>query len=783
MSQSPLTWSRSSEEGIATTTAIAIGTDKNSQFAVKWAVDNLLKKNSIVILVHVKTQSLKYKDDAPRGGNAPTGNEMQQLFLPYRGFCARKGVLANEMVLHDIDISNALVDFIQNNSISTMILGASSRSSLTRAFRNVDVPTSLCKIAPNFCSVYVISKGKVQSIRSASQPSIPGGAVSSKRPSQTPFSADTAVSEDLCQSNSYRSWKSGGSSTMSFDRNNDLMQLTSCDKLSTSNSIVPSPQHSTSRMISSLQHPMCNLDLWFRSKGSSSNQDSAIDVSDFSGPPSFQSTEMSCENLDYSLTSDVSRTSGSSQTSNELEAEMRRLRDQLKQMMEMYNSVCKEAISSKEKAKEIDEWKPEEERKVLEAKQAQEAAMALAEMEKQKTKVAIEAALMAQRLAKYEIQMRKNAEMKAIHEIGERKKAMDALTCSEIRYRKYPIEEIEVATDYFSNSLKIGEGGYGPVYKAFLDHTPVAIKVLRPDMSQGKKQFQREVEVLSYIRHPNMVLLLGACPEYGCLVYEHMENGSLEDRLFRKNNSPPLPWKTRFRISAEVATALLFLHRTKPEPLVHRDLKPANILLNRNYVSKISDVGLARLVPPSVANGVTQYQMTAAAGTFCYIDPEYQQTGLLGVKSDVYSLGVILLQIITARPPIGLSYHVGKAIERGTFSEILDPMVPDWPFEEALSFAKLAFQCCELRRRDRPDLGSIILPELQRLSNLGFDNGAGNIGRITYGATFNDPCFQVRSPFSEEARRRNCIQQIEIQERSVLKEDDCRSSPEPDSEV
>ncbi|GMP89822.1 hypothetical protein CsSME_00041216 [Camellia sinensis var. sinensis] len=182
---------------------------------------------------------------------------------------------------------------------------------------------------------------------------------------------------------------------MSFDKNNDLMQLTSCDKLSTSNSIVPSPQHSTSRIISSLQHPMCNLDLWFRSKGSSSNQDAAIDVSDFSGPPTFQSTGMSCENLDYSLTSDVSRTSGSSQTSNELEAEMRRLRDQFNQMMEMYNSVCKEAISSKEKAKEIDEWKPEEERKVMEAKQAQEAAMALAEMERHKTKVAIEAALMA----------------------------------------------------------------------------------------------------------------------------------------------------------------------------------------------------------------------------------------------------------------------------------------------------------------------------------------------------------------------------------------------------
>ena len=132
-----------------------------------------------------------------------------------------------------------------------------------------------------------------------------------------------------------------------------------------------------------------------------------------------------------------------------------------------------------------------------------------------------------------------------------------------------------------------------------------------------------------------MVLLLGACPGYGCLVYEYMDNGSLEDRLFRRNNSPPMSWKKRFQIAAEIATALLFLHQTKPEPIVHRDLKPANILLDRNYVSKIADVGLARLVPPSVADTVTQYYMTSAAGTFCYIDPEYQQTGILTTKSDI----------------------------------------------------------------------------------------------------------------------------------------------------
>lgn len=224
------------------------------------------------------------------------------------------------------------------------------------------------------------------------------------------------------------------------------------------------------------------------------------------------------------------------------------------------------------------------------------------------------------------------------------------------------------------------------------------------------------------MRHPNMVLLLGACPEYGCLVYEYMDKGSLEDRLFCRNGSPPLPWGIRFRIAAEIATTLLFLHQTKPEPLVHRDLKPANILLDKNYVSKIADVGLSRLVPSPTANSVTQYHMTSAAGTFCYIDPEYQQTGMLGTKSDIYSFGIVLLQIITAKHAMGLTHLVGDAIEGGKFAQILDPKVPDWPIEDTLSFAKLALQCCELRRKDRPDLGSVVLPELQRLRDLGLES-------------------------------------------------------------
>jgi serine/threonine protein kinase len=247
-----------------------------------------------------------------------------------------------------------------------------------------------------------------------------------------------------------------------------------------------------------------------------------------------------------------------------------------------------------------------------------------------------------------------------------------------------------------------------------------------------------------------MVLLLGACPEYGCLVYEFMDNGSLEDRLFRKGNTPPIPWESRFRIAAEIATALLFLHQTKPEPLVHRDLKPANILLDQSYLSKISDVGLARLVPPSLADNVTQYHMTAAAGTFCYIDPEYQQTGMLGVKSDVYSLGVMLLQIITARPPIGLSHHVEVAIKEGTFAKILDPTVTDWPVEEALSLAKIALKCCELRKRDRPNLASVLLPELNRLRDIGLVQGTTKIPKI----------LEVKRPYNSNPEVVSVVDQV-----------------------
>jgi serine/threonine protein kinase len=224
-----------------------------------------------------------------------------------------------------------------------------------------------------------------------------------------------------------------------------------------------------------------------------------------------------------------------------------------------------------------------------------------------------------------------------------------------------------------------------------------------------------QLEVMGKIRHPHLLLMLGACPEHGCLVYEYMDNGSLDDMLQRKNNSPPLTWFDRFRIASEVATALMFLHSSKPEPIIHRDLKPANILLDRNLVSKIGDVGLSTLLPITGQYLSTMIKNTAPVGTFCYIDPEYQRTGVLSMKSDVYALGIIILQLLTARSPMGLAHIVENSLEDGCFVDILDATAGQWPKNETQELAALALRCSEMRRKDRPDLNEQVLPTLERL--------------------------------------------------------------------
>ncbi|GAV63651.1 Pkinase domain-containing protein/Usp domain-containing protein [Cephalotus follicularis] len=722
--------------------AVAIDRDKGSQNALKWTIDHLLHKGSTVILIHVKLKSLNslsspslsnarnQTPDAKCENTLVCNNpdiQTRELFLPFRCFCTRKDIQCKDIVLEDADVSRALNEYVSQTGIETLVVGAATKAGFLR-FKVTDIPGNVSRGAPDFCTVYVISKGKIQSMRYASRaaPSISPLRNNTLNPASI---KPTPTEAHVPQALSMRVEKPPTEPSRSPSEGTEFFRSPFTRKglngksygeiplPDTDISFVSSGRPSIDRIFPSLYD---NID-------SGRNPQRLSNISDLDEMGSFESMHFGRRSVDTSsppppefssVSMESGRLSTGSQPMDDVEAEMRRLRLELKQTMEMYSTACKEALTAKQKAMELQRWKVEEERKLQEARLAEEAALAIAEQEKAKSRAAIEAAEASQRIAELEAQKRRTAEMKALKEAEEKKKALDALAHTDVRYRKYTIEEIEAATEYFAISHKIGEGGYGPVYKGYLDHTPVAIKVLRPDAAQGRSQFQQEVEVLCCIRHPNMVLLLGACPEYGCLVYEYMANGSLDDCLFRRGNSPPLSWQLRFRIAAEIGTSLLFLHQTKPEPLVHRDLKPANILLDRNYVSKISDVGLARLVPSSVAENVTQYLMTSTAGTFCYIDPEYQQTGMLGIKSDIYSLGITFLQMITAKPSMGLTHHVERAIEKGTFAQMLDPTVSDWPVEEALSFAKLSLKCAELRRKDRPDLGKVVLPQLNRLRAL-----------------------------------------------------------------
>ncbi|XP_074332824.1 U-box domain-containing protein 51-like [Apium graveolens] len=618
--------------------AVAIARNKSSQNAARWAINNLLIRNTdcpALLLIHVKKQNDSTDIDGinSEANGESFENETSKLIKTFSTYCTRKGFKPEGVVLEDNDVSKSLLQYINEKRINNLVLGASTG----------DVASKVGESAPEFCSVYVVANDKLQSVRPATLNAENLSNPETKLPD---------VSVENTKQDNYVSCQSSRDDKDFQER---------------SGSVVV-----------------------------------AQNVS--SNPPS---------ELDKDETQPFSP--------EDSDAELKRLKHELKQTIGMYKSASREAAKAKKMVREIQQWKQKEAPKYEQVRLAHEAALVLAKVEKVKCRAANEAAEKANKLADLEAKRRLYAELKVRKDAEAKKRALNVLSKNDIRYRKYTLEEIEAATDKFSESLIIGEGGYGPVYKGKLDHTGVAIKVLRSGSAaaQGKRQFQQEIEVLSSMRHPNMVLLLGACPKYGCLVYEYMNYGSLEDRLYRKGNTPSIPWRVRFKIAAEIATGLLFLHNAKPEPLVHRDLKPANILLDRNYTCKISDVGLSRLVPAPLADNVSQYRMTKAAGTFCYIDPEYQQTGRLGVKSDVYSFGIMLLQIITARPPMGLTHHVEKAIAAGAFESILDPSVPDWPVEEALSFAKIALKCAELKKKDRPNLGSVVLPELSRLREFG----------------------------------------------------------------
>ncbi|XP_057821775.1 probable LRR receptor-like serine/threonine-protein kinase At1g06840 [Cryptomeria japonica] len=281
--------------------------------------------------------------------------------------------------------------------------------------------------------------------------------------------------------------------------------------------------------------------------------------------------------------------------------------------------------------------------------------------------------------------------------------------------RDFNFDEMALATNDFSTSMQIGQGGYGKVYKGiFADGTIVAIKRAQEGSLQGEKEFSTEIELLSRVHHLNLVSLVGYCDDEGeqMLVYEYMANGTLREHL-SASSKKPLNFVQRLRIALGAARGILYLHNEANPPIFHRDIKASNILLDHKFNARVADFGLSKLAPlPDLEGSAPGHVSTVVKGTPGYLDPEYFLTHKLTDKSDVYSFGVVLLELLTGMHPIqhgkNIVREVKMAYESGMMLSMIDQRMGSYPSESLEPFAKLALSCCNDETDARPSMAEVV---------------------------------------------------------------------------
>ncbi|PON39461.1 Mitogen-activated protein kinase kinase kinase [Parasponia andersonii] len=286
--------------------------------------------------------------------------------------------------------------------------------------------------------------------------------------------------------------------------------------------------------------------------------------------------------------------------------------------------------------------------------------------------------------------------------------------------RRFTLDEIRTATNNFDPDLKIGDGGFGRVYKGHIDNDKenlVAVKVLKSTSSQGVREFWTEIEALSKLRHPHLASLIGYCNDqrYMIIVYDYMAHGTLRDHLYGIGDSF-LTWKQRLEICVEAARGLVYLHAgAEHGSIIHRDVKSSNILLDQNWVAKVSDFGLSRLGPTSQSRS---HVTTDVKGTFGYLDPVYFWTKHLTTKSDVYGFGVVLFEVLCGRPAVEMGLEEEQQslvqwarynVKNGTLDQIVDDNLRGEIAPECLKlYGKIADRCLRSDRNRRPKMADVL---------------------------------------------------------------------------
>ncbi|XP_056176515.1 probable serine/threonine-protein kinase PBL7 isoform X2 [Syzygium oleosum] len=291
----------------------------------------------------------------------------------------------------------------------------------------------------------------------------------------------------------------------------------------------------------------------------------------------------------------------------------------------------------------------------------------------------------------------------------------------DVRAQTFTFDQLAAATGNFRSDCFVGEGGFGKVYKGHIEGTDqaVAIKQLDRNGLQGTKEFIVEVTMLSLVDHPNLVKLIGFCAERDqkLLVYEYMPLGSLETHLHDlPSTRKGLDWNSRMKIAAGAAKGLEYLHDKLKPPIIYRDLKCSNILLGDGYHPKLSDFGLAKVGP----SGDRTHVSTRVMGTYGYCAPDYAMTGQLTFKSDIYSFGVVLLELITGRKAFDQlkeskdQYLVAWARplfrDRKKFSQMADPTLEGrYPGRGLYQALAIAAMCVQEEPSMRPVIGDVVI--------------------------------------------------------------------------
>ncbi|BAF14133.1 Os04g0197200 [Oryza sativa Japonica Group] len=311
---------------------------------------------------------------------------------------------------------------------------------------------------------------------------------------------------------------------------------------------------------------------------------------------------------------------------------------------------------------------------------------------------------------------------------------------------------LRAATRNFSAENKLGEGGFGEVFKGILeDGEEIAVKRLSKTSSQGFHELKNELVLAAKLKHKNLVRLLGVClQEEKLLVYEYMPNRSLDTILFEPEKRQQLDWRKRFMIICGIARGLLYLHEESSQKIIDRDLKPSNVLLDEDMIPKISDFGLARAFGGEQSKDVTRRPV----GTLGYMSPEYAYCGHVSTKSDMFSFGVIVLEMVTGRRSNGmyastksdtyesadstslLSYVWEKWRTRSLADAVDASLGGRYPENEVFSCVQIGLLCVQENPADRPDISAVVLmlssnsTSLQTPSKPAFFFGSGSIASL-----------------------------------------------------